>query len=95
MKLEPSIIIAMVKRKGITLAAGMALGAVLCAEYPDVFALVQQAVGVIGAAGAVGAIASILMSVKNEQEGVKDVAEALATPPPGATICSCEKGNPE
>jgi uncharacterized membrane protein YccC len=82
MKLEPSIIIAMVQRKGVTLAAGMALGAVLCAEYPQLYALVKQAVAVVGVAGAVGAIASVLMSVKNEKEGIADVQKALLTPVP-------------
>lgn len=82
MKLEVSIIIAMVQRKGVTLAAGMALGAVLCAEYPQVLDLVKQAVAVVGVAGAVGAIVSVLMSVKNEQEGVADVQKALMTPVP-------------
>lgn len=81
-KLEASIIIAMVQRKGVTLAAGMALGAVLCAEYPQLFDLVKQAVAVVGVAWAVGAIVSVLMSVKNEKEGVADVQAALYTPVP-------------
>ena len=80
--MNASIIIAMIQRKGITLAAGMALGAVLCAEYPQLFDLVKQAVAVVGVAGAVGAIVSVLMSVKNEKEGVADVQKALMTPIP-------------
>lgn len=82
MKLDPAIVIAMIKRKGITLTAGMALGAVLCSEYPDLFKLVQQAVAVVGTAGAVGLIFSVVMSVKNEKAGVEEVQKALMTPVP-------------
>lgn len=80
--MNASIIIAMIKRKGVTLAAGMALGAVLCVEYPELFDLVKRAVAVVGAAGAVGAIVSVLMSVRNEKEAVADVQKALMTPVP-------------
>jgi len=93
MKLDPSIIYAMLKRKGVTLASGMALGAVLCVEYPELFELVKQAVAVVGVAGAVGMISSVLMSVKNEQEGVKDVAKALNSAPEGMTLVEAIPGD--
>lgn len=82
MKLDTQTIVAMAKRKGVTLVAGMAIGAVACVESPEVFALVQQAVLVVGGAGGGALVLSMIMSWINERD--KEVARivALNTEPP-------------
>ena len=82
MTLDAQTIIAMVKRKGVTLAAGMALGAVACVESPDIFALVQKAVVVVGGTGGGALVLSMILSWINERD--KEVARivALNTEPP-------------
>lgn len=75
-------ILAMIKRKGTSMMAGVALGAVMCVLWPQFLDLAQHAVGLIGGAGVAALMSSILMSVKRDEK--EEIARVVAkyTPPP-------------
>jgi hypothetical protein len=82
MILDAKTILDMIKRKGITLVAGMALGAVACVESPDIYAMVQKAVVVVGGTGGGALVLSMILSWLNERDKEMARIEALNTEPP-------------
>ena len=81
-KLDPRTVLLMVQRKGLTLAAGMALGAVATVQYPGLFDAVSRTVGAVGGAGGGALVLSMLLSWINESKADADIETALMTDPP-------------
>ena len=92
MKLDPSTIIEMVKRKSVSWFGAAVVGAWSVIAYPEFRAWLERGMEIVGPVGIGFLVASIVMSTKNEIQGVKDVDVALHMAPPGATIIEACKG---
>lgn len=99
MKLNTQTVLSMAKRKGLTLVAGIAIGAVLCVIDKDVYDLVSKAVVVVGGAGGGGVVLSIILSLLNEskqadiaEQNLYKTPEGLKMVPADATVIETVKG---
>ena len=82
MKLDLTTIMQMIQRKSVSWFGAAVVGAWSVIAYPDFRAWLEQGMAIVGPVGVGALVASIVMSTKNEIQGVKDVEIALKTEPP-------------
>ena len=91
--MNQAVIVDMLKRKGVSAVAFVALGILICAESDQVRQLAIQFSMLFGGTSAAMTTLSVWLSLRKEKDVANKIEVALNTPPPGMTICGCEPVN--